>query len=48
MLQGMSLTEVGCVAGMRFRKTEAYALVNSSSPGIVHVTTVMPGDTIRQ
>jgi hypothetical protein len=48
MLQGMSLTEVGCVAEMRFRKTEAYGPMNSSSPGIVHVTTVMPGDMIRR
>jgi hypothetical protein len=44
----MSLTEVGCVAAMRVRKTEAYGPVNTSSPGIVHVTTVMLADTTRQ
>ena len=48
ILQGMSLTEVECVAAMRSRKTEAYDLMNSSSPRIVCVTTVMLEDTVHQ
>jgi hypothetical protein len=44
----MSLTEAGCVAALRFRKTEAYALMNSSSSCIVCATTVMLEDTARR
>jgi hypothetical protein len=48
ILQGMSLTEVGCVAAMRSRKTEAYDPMSSSSPCIVYVMTVMLEDTAHQ